>query len=408
MKKTILLLLVIQAQMLLAQRINKDAVRQHVTYLASDKLEGRSPGEKGGNLAAKYIADYFKKIKLKPAGSKGYFQPFTFGENLNPHDTVQNNKIQRTGKNVLAFLDNGAKQTIVIGAHYDHLGWGNHGNSLDANPKNKIHNGADDNASGVAGVLDIARYLTQNNIQEHYNYMFICFSAEESGLLGSKYFTHHPTLNIADLNFMLNMDMIGRLNDSTKLLLVYGTGTAPELNQLVFTLNRDFRIKTDSSGIGPSDHTSFYLKNVPVLHFFTGQHSDYHKPSDDVEKINFEGEQIVLEYILSLLDTIDHLPRLQFLTTRNAEQTKSSFKVTLGIMPDYAFEGKGLRVDGVTEGKAASKAGLKQGDIIIKLGNYSISEIQEYMKALSHFSKGETTTIEIVRGKEVLNYSLTF
>ena len=169
-----------------------------------------------------------------------------------------------------------------------------------------------------------------------------------------------------------------------------------------------FAIKTDSSGIGPSDHTSFYLKNIPVLHFFTGQHSDYHKPSDDVEKINFEGEQIVLEYILSLLDTIDHLPRLQFLTTRNAEQTKSSFKVTLGIMPDYAFEGKGLRVDGVTEGKAASKAGLKQGDIIIKLGNYSISEIQEYMKALSHFSKGETITIEIVRGKEVLNYPLTF
>ena len=129
MKKIILLLLVIQAQVLLAQRINKDAVRQHITYLASDKLEGRSPGEKGGNLAAKYIADYFKKLKLKPAGSNGYFQPFTFGESLNPDDTAQNNKIQRTGKNVLAFLDNGAKQTIVIGAHYDHLGWGNHGNS---------------------------------------------------------------------------------------------------------------------------------------------------------------------------------------------------------------------------------------------------------------------------------------
>ncbi len=408
MKNGILFLLIVQAQLLLGQRVNVEAVRQHITYLASDKLEGRSPGEKGGNLAAKYIANYFKQLKLKPAGSNGFYQPFTFGENLNPHDTMQANKIQRTGKNVLALLDNGAKQTIVVGAHYDHLGWGNHGSSLDANPGKKIHNGADDNASGVAGVLDIARYISQNAVRENYNYLFICFSAEESGLLGSKYFTNHPTLNISDLNFMLNMDMIGRLNDSTKSLLVYGIGTASELQTLVYTLNNDFKIKTDSSGIGPSDHTSFYLKNIPVLHFFTGQHSDYHKPTDDIEKINFAGEKIVLEFILSLLDTIDHMPRLQFRATKNAEQAKSSFKVTLGIMPDYAYEGQGLRIDGVSEGKPAAKAGLKQGDIIVKLGNYSIGDIQEYMKALNHFSKGVTTSIEVIREKESFSYQVTF
>ncbi len=408
MKRLILLVLVIQAYMLHAQRIDNALVRKHITYLASDKLEGRSPGEKGGNLAAKYIANYFKRLKLKPAGSYGYFQPFTFGESLNPHDTSQSNKIQRTGKNVLAFLDNGAKNTIVIGAHYDHLGWGNHGNSLDANPNAKIHNGADDNASGVAGVLELAHHLNSNSNVEHYNYLFICFSAEESGLLGSKYFTNNPTLQLNDLNFMLNMDMIGRLNDSTKTLLVYGTGTAPELHNLVLSMNKEFRIKTDSSGIGPSDHTSFYLKNVPVLHFFTGQHSDYHKPTDDVEKINFEGEQKVLEYILTLIDSIDKLPRLHFLTTRNAEQAKSSFKVTLGIMPDYAYEGKGLRVDGVTEGKPASKAGIMQGDIIIQLGEYKVQEIQEYMKALNHFSKGETSTVSILRGQETRTFPITF
>jgi C-terminal processing protease CtpA/Prc len=150
------------------------------------------------------------------------------------------------------------------------------------------------------------------------------------------------------------------------------------------------------------------LKNVPVLHFFTGQHSDYHKPTDDVEKINFEGEQKVLEYIFTLIDTIDNLPRLQFRTTRNAEQAKSSFKVTLGIMPDYAFEGKGLRVDGVTEGKPASKAGLMQGDIIIQLGEYKVQEIQEYMKALNHFSKGETSTVSILRGQGTLTFPVTF
>jgi hypothetical protein len=305
-------------------------------------------------------------------------------------------------------LDNSAKQTIVVGAHYDHLGWGNHGNSLDANPKNKIHNGADDNASGVAGVLEIARFLSFNSTKENYNYLFICFSAEESGLLGSKYFTNNPTLQITDLNFMLNMDMIGRLNDSTKSLLIYGTGTAPELQTMVQSMNPCFKIKTDSSGIGPSDHTSFYLKNIPVLHFFTGQHSDYHKPSDDISKINFNGETLVLEYILSLLDTIDHMPRLHFTATKNVEQAKSSFKVTLGIMPDYAFEGKGLRIDGITDGKPAAKAGLKQGDVILKLGEYNVEDIQQYMKALNHYSKGESSSISVLRGSETLTLNVVF
>ena len=408
MKKILLIVSVCIAFNSNGQRINTEAVQKHITYLASNKLEGRSPGEKGGNLAAKYIAKYFQQLKLKPAGTKGFYQPFIFGESLNPHDTVLNGKIKRSGKNVMAYLDNGAAATIVIGAHYDHLGWGNHGNSLDANPKRKIHNGADDNASGVAGVLDIARYFSQNAIKEHYNYLFICFSAEESGLLGSKYFTNNPTLNLSNINFMLNMDMIGRLNDSTKMLLVYGTGTAPVLHNLVLNCNRSFKIKTDSSGVGPSDHTSFYLKNIPVLHFFTGQHSDYHKPTDDVEKINFKGEQLVLEYILTLLDSIGNLPRLSFTATKNPEQAKSSFKVTLGIMPDYAFEGKGLRVDGVTEGKPAAKAGVKQGDIIIQLGDYTVEEIQQYMKALNHFSKGETTVVEVKRGDTVLKMQVTF
>lgn len=388
--------------------ISTDRIRKDVTYLASDKLKGRGTSTKGEKKAASYIAKEFKNAGLTPKGTDGYYQPFVFKHNTNPHDTSTANLKERKGKNVIGYLDNGAEYTVVIGAHYDHLGEGHDHNSLDANPDGKIHNGADDNASGTSGVLELARYYASNGTKEKFNFLFICFSGEELGLIGSKRFCENPTIDLSKVNYMLNMDMIGRLNDSTKQLIVYGVGTAPDWVPIISSMRTVFRIKQDSSGIGPSDQTSFYLKNIPVLHFFTGQHKDYHKPSDDANTLNYEGEKMVLEYMINIIGKTEVLPKLQFLQTKNPDMGKSKFKVTLGIMPDYAFEGKGLRVDGVTDGKPAANAGVKQGDIIVQLGDIPVNSMTDYMTALGKFTKGESTTVKVQRGTETLTLNVTF
>ena len=164
---------------------------------------------------------------------------------------------------------------------------------------------------------------------------------------------------------------------------------------------QDIRVKEGQNGIGPSDHTSFYLKNIPVLHFFTGQHEDYHKPSDDAEKINYEGMASVSTYILKIISELNTLPKLSYIKTKedNNENTPR-FKVTLGVIPDYMYDGEGLRIDGVTEGKTASKAGLLKGDIVIQMGEVKVNDMTSYMKALSQFSKGQETKIIFIRNKE--------
>lgn len=392
---------------LLAQDINTDRLRKDIEYLASDNLKGRGTGTKSEKKAAAYIAAEFKKAGLQPKGTDGYYQPFTFMHKKNPKDSLSES-VKRNGRNVVGYLDNGAPYTVVIGAHYDHLGLGHDHNSLDANPTGQIHNGADDNASGTAGVLELARYYAGNTEKEKYNFLFICFSGEELGLIGSKKFCDAPTIDLAKVNFMINMDMIGRFNDSTNTLIVYGVGTAPDWVPIISSMRTRFKVKMDSAGIGPSDQTSFYLKNVPVLHFFTGQHSDYHRPSDDVSKINFEGEKMVLEYIINIIIQTEKKDKLQFLQTKNANAATHVYKVTMGVMPDYAFEGKGMRVDGVTEGKPAQKAGVKQGDIIIQLGDYPVNSTMDYMKALGNFKKGDTTKIKLIRAGQEMLLDVTF
>lgn len=390
-----------------AQGIKASAVKEHITYLASDKLEGRGTAAAGGAKAADYIAKQFKKYGLQPFNNN-YLKSFTFKKNTNPHDTSTLGIKERTADNVVGFLDNKAPHTIVIGAHYDHLGLGHDHNSLDANPDGKIHNGADDNASGTAGVMELARYFSSNKKTEPYNFLFICFSGEELGLLGSKKWCDNPDIELGKINYMINMDMIGRLNDSTKKLIVYGVGTSPVFVPLIDSIASQFSIKKDSSGIGPSDQTSFYLKDIPVLHFFTGQHSDYHKPGDDADKINYQGEVDVLNYIASLVEKTFRYPKLTFSKTRNPDSGKTSFKVTMGVMPDYTFEGKGMRIDGVTDNKPAFKAGLQKGDVVIKLGDVEVGNVQDYMKALSKFKKGDSTKVQVMRGKEIVSSDITF
>ncbi|MCC6461670.1 MAG: M20/M25/M40 family metallo-hydrolase [Saprospiraceae bacterium] len=404
-----LLLFFFSAQVASAQTtISADKLRKHVTYLASDKLQGRGTGTKQEQKAAAYLAKQFKKAGLQPKGNNGtWFHNFTFKKSSDPHGNVTENAPQIKSQNVAAYLDNGAPYTIVIGAHYDHLGLGHDHNSLDANPEGKIHNGADDNASGTSGVLELARYFAQNGVKEQHNFLFLCFSGEELGLVGSKKFTETPTIDLSKVSFMINMDMIGRLNDE-KRIMVGGVGTAPNFVPLLNRLAGSLTVKQDSAGIGPSDHTSFYLKNIPVLFFFTGQHSDYHKPSDDTEKVNFAGEKELLDYAVRAIEELDKEPKLIFQETKSKQEDTPRFKVTLGIMPDYTYEGEGVHVDGVTEGKPASKAGLQKGDVIVGLGEFAVKDIRDYMKALAAFKKEDTTKVKIKRGSETKEFPVTF
>ena len=391
-----------------AQEISEKNLRKHVAYLASDKLQGRGTGTPAELKAAEYIAKQFKKIGLSPKGDNGtWFHAFGFKKSSDPHGGISENSPQIYSRNVAGYLDNGAEHTIVIGAHYDHLGLGLDHNSLEANSAGMIHNGADDNASGTSGVIELARYFSKNGVKEQHNFLFICFSGEELGLIGSKKYTDYPTIDLTKAHFMLNMDMIGRLNAEKK-LVVGGVGTAPDFVPMVKSLTTDLSVKLDSAGIGPSDHTSFYLKNIPVLFFFTGQHSDYHKPSDDTELVNFAGEKQVLELAVQAINILDRKPKLVFQETKAKEDNTPRFKVTLGIMPDYTFEGDGLRADGVTDGKPAFKAGLQKGDIIIGMGDLEVKNIQDYMKGLSMFKKGDTTTLRVKRGTEEKKLEVTF
>ncbi len=316
-------------------------------------------------------------------------------------------KKELTGNNVAAFIDNNAPYTVVLGAHYDHLGWGEDGGSLHAGHKKEIHNGADDNASGTAALLHLADRIKDRKLR-NYNYLFLHFSGEELGLLGSKAFVKDMGLDSNQIAYMINMDMVGRLNDSTQVLTVGGVGTSPAWGKHVQKTHKDFKLAIDSSGVGPSDHTSFYHTGIPVLFFFTGIHSDYHKPSDDAHKINYYGQVKVMRFISDVIEGMDEGPKPAFTPTKQATVGKVRFKVTLGIMPDYSFQEGGVKVDGVSEDRPAMKAGIKAGDIIIKLGEHEIKGMQSYMEALSKSKSGETVDVTVLREGKPVTMKLTF
>lgn len=319
---------------------------------------------------------------------------------------------KRTGRNVIGYLDNGAARTVVLGAHYDHLGYGEDGNSLLRTSEKAIHNGADDNASGTAALMELARIL-KNLKQKSSNYLFIAFSGEELGLNGSKFFADNPTISLSSINYMINMDMVGRLSDSSNMVTIGGFGTSPLWSSVInpYDKKNPFSIRIDSSGRGPSDHTSFYNKDIPVLFFFTGLHGDYHKPSDDFDKINYTGEIKIINYISSIVQSpLTGNQKLAFTKTRDTQTTASmrSGGVTMGIMPDYTFAGAGVRCDGVTDGRPAQKAGLKAGDVIIQIGAFTISSMDSYMQTLGKFQKGDKVKVKFKRGNEVLETEVQF
>lgn len=384
-----------------AEVVQDKQLKKHVSTLASDKMEGRLTGSKGEQKAAKYLSSELKKYGLKPYEGKSYLQKFNYKVRLNPHDSASTKDWH--GTNVIGVLDNGAKNTIVIGAHYDHLGRNEHHHSTKVNSEGEIHNGADDNASGTAALLELARMYATNNTKEKVNYVFAFFSGEEDGLIGSKHMAESLKSKFPNVLTMINMDMIGRLSKD-KALVIGGVGSSPDFSPIIDkTKPAGFTITIDSSGVGPSDHTSFYLKDIPVLFFFTGTHMDYHKPSDDEEKINYYGLRAITGFAARVANQIADKGQMTFTKTKvETGKRTPKYKVTLGVMPDYTDHGDGLHIDGVVDGKAAANAGVVAGDILIAIGDCTIKDVYGYMECLSKLQAGDERELIVIRqGKEV-------
>lgn len=320
------------------------------------------------------------------------------------------NRRETEVKNVVGVLEGEgplAKETIVIGAHYDHLGMGGPG-SL-APGKREIHNGADDNASGTAALIEIARILSTREKKLPRRIVFIAFTAEESGLIGSAHYVREPLVPMEDTIAMLNLDMVGRLDDEK--LIIQGTQTADEFVTLVDQLEEkyDFDVTKRPGGTGPSDHSSFYLKNVPVMHFFTGTHRDYHRPSDDYDKINSNGmrriSQMVADIVVALAEVQDP-PRFKHVASR-ASGGGDAERPYFGSIPDFAQEGEGYALSGVAEDGPAGKAGLKGGDIIIRLGDSRIGNLEDFDSALRKYKGGDKVPVVVKRGNEELTMEVT-
>lgn len=287
-------------------QVSKEKLQEHIAFLAADQMKGRGTGSKQVKKAANYIEKHFKKYDLQPKGEIGYRQSFV----AKVTRVVVKDSI-RKADNIIGIIDNNAPYTIVIGAHYDHLGKGYQGGSRDSLGIGQIHNGADDNASGVAGLLELARHYSTNDSVEKFNLMFIAFGAEELGLLGSKHFTEHPTIPLKNIHWMLNMDMIGRY-DPANGLAVIGYGTSPQFPIIFDGLTSKLNFFKSKDGNGGSDQTSFYKKDIPVLFFHTGGHEDYHKPGDDPEKIDYDALKAILELEISVIDRSMNQEKMDF------------------------------------------------------------------------------------------------
>ena len=255
-------------------------------------------------------------------------------------------------------------------------------------------------------LLNLVKKLSKRN-NSNSNYLFIGFSAEELGLLGSRYFVNSNLYDGGTYNMMINLDMVGRLNEN-KELSVFGAGTSSIFRQVLNSLNGSFKLNIINDGTGPSDHTSFYNKDLPVLFFHTGSHENYHRPSDDVELINYEGIHEISNYIVNVIDEIETYGKLDFKETVSNQPTVARFKVSLRVMPDYVFDGQGMKADQIIKGGPADKAGLIDGDIIIGIADFKVNDVYDYMEALSNFNEGDSTIIYVVREEKRLEFQVRF
>jgi hypothetical protein len=376
------------------------AIRRDVEYLASPALAGRLTGTPGNDSAAAYIARRYAALGLDPLAPQ-YLQRFVARP---PAHNGQSPSLPT--QNVIAIARGTdpvlRNQYVVVGAHFDHLGLSTEF-SLDPNDKTSARVGADDNASGTAAVMELARLVKRNPTKR--SIIFANFSGEEEGVLGSMYMVDHFPVAVDSISAMLNFDMVGRLTND--ILLVSGHGTAKELPSIISAANVApmFRISGDSDGFGPSDHSAFYAKNVPVLHFFTNQHDDYHKASDTPDKINAAGEARVVALAERILRNVADRPlRLTYQRIAARPQASGSGSdVYLGSIPDMAgSDTPGLKLSGVRAGSPADVAGLKAGDIIVEFGGKQVKDLYEYSNALYAHKPGDDVDVVVMRdGKRV-------
>ena len=376
-------------------------IRRDIEYLASEALGGRLTGTPGNDSAAAFIARRYEALGLT-AFSTDYEQHFVArppahagaGKSL----PTQNVAALRVGSDKSLW-----EQFVIVGAHFDHLGTSTDG-ALDPE-SHGVRRGADDNASGTAAVLELARIFAKNPTRR--SLIFVNFSGEEQGVLGSSYFADHLPVTVDSVDAMVNFDMVGRLKNDR--LIVYGVLTAKEFPALLDSANtRDpLKINAQGDGFGPSDHASFYAKNIPVLHFFTDLHEDYHKATDTPEKINAAGEARVVAYAERVIRAIADRPsRLTYVRAAPAPQVMSASEgknVYLGSIPDMASgDTPGLRLTGVTAGTPADVAGLKAGDVIVEFGGQPVKDLYDYSNALYSHKPGDEIDVVVLRNGQRL------
>lgn len=375
-----------------------------VKYLADQQLEGRLTGSAGADSAAHFIARRFAQAGLQPPPG-GWFQEFTVAREA---PAAQHARVAGvTGRNVVGILPGSDPalrlETVIVGAHYDHLGHGGFG-ALDPDSAGSVHNGADDNASGTAALFHIAAQLAAKPPAR--TVVFIAFDGEELGLIGSSHYTKNPIYPLAGTLAMINLDMVGRLTNNR--LIVYGTGTATEFPRMLDSLNwfASFDLREVDDGYGPSDQSSFYAAKRPVLHIFTDLHEDYHRATDDWEKINLDGLKRVVDFTTGITTALANRPTpLTFVdlpppavAQGTAGSTGRGYGAYLGSIPDMAgTPGGGVRLTGVRAGSPAAVAGLRAGDIITLVGTHQIPDLQALTNALRAHEPGDVVRMRYRR-----------
>lgn len=381
-------------------------LQQHIEWLADDDRKGRLAGTSQEAASANYIADFFLRVGASPAGDDGtYFQQFILEGPMTQAMGVENH----VSRNVVAFIEGEEHpgRYIILGAHYDGQGSGGL-ISMDHGGEPAIHNSADDNASGTAGILELARYYAEN--RPPVSIVFAAFSGEELGLIGSGHFVQTMQIEKEDILAMINLDMIGRMQENS--LTIFGTGTANIWDELLERVAIDsLEISKTPSGAGASDHASFYEAGIPVLHYFTGTHDDYHRPSDTAEKINYYGIEKVLSHVKKTVGELaGYSPdEIEFMESTDPRDTPVMMDgPSLGVTPDYAWSGQGFRISGVRDGRAAEEAGLKAGDVIIRMDSRDIADIYDYMETLGSYEVGDKMEITVLRDDEPLTFTIQF
>ncbi len=386
-----------------------ERILAHITFLADDAREGRGVGTAGLDSAAQYIASRFMEIGLEPATPHGFLQRFTISPTAPAaaHSGIGGAAVA----NVVGIQQgsgNLKNQAVVVGAHYDHLGYGGFG-SLEPDSVPVIHNGADDNASGTAVLIEVARLLRSRSADNMRSLVFVAFTAEESGLIGSDYYVKNPVISNDSTFAMLNMDMVGYVTENR--LTAFGAETAKEFDALLDSINAayGFQLSASGDGYGRSDQQSFFVQKIPVLHFFTGTHENYHRPTDDTEYINADGAARVASLVADLTWKLaTRNEPLSFVDAEPPTMTSSGgYGAYLGSIPDMSESPDGVRLTGVRAGSPADIAGIRAGDVIIGIGEFDVSDLYEMTDALRSHEPGDTVTIRVRRDGEVLELLAT-